>query len=156
MKTWNLSSFDELCAPVLSSVDERSSTGIPSRKRARGRANAKRVAFMGAAVLVAAISVSSLQVYVSGSDDSLRFRVDPVIWRVADERPPLHLLFGGKSPLKWDSAKEGEMLELALAAVQSTDDRASRANAIYSSLWESLPEGREGLPALSDLGVKLG
>jgi hypothetical protein len=111
---------------------------------------------MGTALLVAAISMTSLQSYVSGSDHMLRIRVDAGISNAADARPPLHLLFGGKHPLKWDAAKEREMLELAVAAIETTSEGDNRANAIYSALWEDPPAGRENLIELRSLGVKQG
>jgi hypothetical protein len=156
MKTWNLSSFEDLSARVLSSVDKNSSTGIQLPKRVRGTARTARSASMGAATLLAAIAVSSLHLSVSGSDLSLRLKVEPGIWSVAVDRPPLRLLFGGKHPLKWDAETERQMLERALAATGPASESESRMNAIYSVLEEDPPADREALPDLSSLGVKLG
>jgi hypothetical protein len=111
---------------------------------------------MGAATLLAAIAVSSLNLYVSGSDLSLRLKMEPGICSVTVERPPLRLLFGGKYPLKWDAQTEKEMLERALAATGPVSELESRMNAIYSVLQENPPADREALPGLNSLGVKLG
>ena len=159
MKTWNLSSFDELSPQVLSSVDETSTTSIPIRKKLRQAARAAKMASLsslGAAVLVSAIAVIPVRVAVTGSDESLRITVNRGIWNVADERPPLHLLFRGSRHVRWHEAEEGDLLERALAATQAADAEDSRSNVIHSAITEELPTNRKDAVDLRTLGIKRG
>ena len=156
MKTWNLSTFDELSTQVVTS-EMPAKNSRPPNKSFRG-ANAPRtarVSFLGAAILVAAITSTSQKVVVFGSGGSFQLTVHSGTWNLADERPPLHLLFGGRHVLKWDAQREQEMLEKALAASEPSpvDDRR---NAIQAALFEDLPSSHENTRDLGSLGVRLG
>jgi hypothetical protein len=156
MKTWNLSSFDDLNAPVITSTDKTSHAQVPGPKRVKNVVRTATVGSLGAAMLVAAVAVTSQYVSIRGSDEFLRFRTSAVASNIFGERPPLQILFGGKHALKWDATTEVEMLERALAAIDSSTNRNNRANAIHAALHEALPAEIKDSADLLDMGLKLG
>ena len=156
MKLWNLSSFEEVVPTVLLSVDKDSSASVHvARKRSP---KAKKTVSMGlvSTVALVAISITSLQMRVSGSDRKLHISSVASSSNIRDVRPPLALLFGVSHDLKWDNAKEEAMLTKAAAAVSASDVRQNTANLIHSVLREDLPSDRKGADELVSLGIKLG
>ena len=156
MKLWNLSSFEEVFPTVLSSVEKDSSTEVRATlKRPFKTIKTVSLGLVGTVVL-SAISVTSLQMRVSGSDSELRISSVPSVSNIKFERPPLALLFDAKHPLKWDVAKEEEMLAKAATAVSSSDGSQNAANLVHSLLREDLPRDRRDADELAVLGIKLG
>ncbi len=158
MKSWNLLSFDEVMPNVLSFVDKEATVSLPclrKRKRAAPQSTSL-VTGVGTAVLVAAITLTNLQVNVFGSDHELRLTSAVSISNIQDDPPPLKLLFGGSHEFKWDAKKEQEMLERAAAAVSASTDANNRVNLIHAVLRENLPKDREDADDLASLGIKLG
>ncbi|HVN93269.1 MAG TPA: hypothetical protein VMT38_06220 [Terracidiphilus sp.] len=157
MKIWNLSSFEEVVPNVLSSVDKDSSAEVhTSQKRPLNTTKRFSMGLVGTVILVASISVASVQMRVSGNDSKLRISTIPSITNVQNDRPPLALLFDARHDLKWDATKEQEMLERAAAAVAITDRSQNAANVIHSALREGLPRDRKDADDLAKLGIKLG
>jgi hypothetical protein len=107
-------------------------------------------------VALVAISFTTVQMRISGSDNELRISSVTSSTNIRSERPPLALLFGINHPLKWDAAKEEEMLTKAAAAVAASDGSRNAANLIHSVLREDLPRDRKGADDLGSLGIKLG
>jgi len=157
MKSWNLLLFDEVVPNVLSSVGKESSVSAqcaPRRRKLRRSGVIAEAA--GTIVFVAAMTLTSLQVQVSGSDDALRLSSVVSTSNIHIDRPPLALFFGAAHPLKWDAAKEDEMLSKAAAAVAAAGGTKNRENVIHAVLREGLPSDREEAADLSKLGMKLG
>lgn len=156
MKLWNLSSFEEVVPTVLSSVDKDSSTEVRIlRKRSPKIMKTVSMGLVSTVSLVA-ISLTSLQMHVSGSDSELRISSVASFSNIREEGPPLALLFGASHDLKWDTAKEEHMLTRAAAAVSSSDGSQNAANLIHSVLREALPRDRKDTKELAALGIKLG
>lgn len=156
MKLWNLLSFEEVVPTVLSSVDKESCAEVSV---ARGRSpKVMKTISMGLACTAAlvAISLTSLQMRVSGSDSELRISSVASFSNIRNERPPLALLFGVSHHLKWDATKEAEMLAQAAAKVSGSDGSQNAANFIHSVLREDLPRDRRDADELASLGIKLG
>jgi hypothetical protein len=158
MKSWNLSTFEDLSPTVLSSVDKDATVRLSGmRRRPTGVSVTRRVSVASAAFFVAAISLASpLQVVVCGSDNALRLTSTESISNIQSDRPPLGLLFGAKHALKWDAAKEAEMLAKAAASIAASTDKNNEANFIHAVLSEELPSDRENAVDLASLGIKLG
>ncbi len=154
MKLWNLSSFGDLEPQVWSRSEAKESSTGDSRRFVR-RARQQALSSFGASVLLLALSNTLVHMNVSVSDHSLRLVTDRVTSNVVEDRPPLHLLFGGRHPLKWDAAHEAAMLERAVAALASANDN-NRFNVVNAALTEALPSAREDAFELSSLGVKKG
>jgi hypothetical protein len=93
---------------------------------------------------------------VSGSDSELRISSVASVSNIKNVRPPLALLFDVSHHLKWNAAKEEEMLNRAAAALSASDGSENAANLIHSVLRESLPRDRRDLDSLASLGIKLG
>jgi hypothetical protein len=72
------------------------------------------------------------------------------------DRPPLTLIFSAAHPLKWDAAKEAEMLARGVAAIAKAKESDIEANMIHAVLTEELPSSREDAVDLASLGIKLG
>ncbi len=158
MKSWNLSNFEDLSPVVLSSVNKNSSLQLPRKyKRRHGSIpTASTVSAVGAAVLVAAIALTSLQVQVCGSDSELKLHTTTSISNISTNRPPLTLIFGAKPhPLKWDIAKETAMLERAARAITVSSNRENAANVVHAALREELPSDQKDAVDLALLGIKL-
>ena len=156
MKLWNLSRFEDLSTAVLSSVDQGATASVPMPKRRWKDRNATMSLSLGSVVMVAAIACTALYVNVSGSDGSLLVKTVDVSRNVADDRPPLHLLFGGKHEQKWDEDKETHMLERALVALGAPpNDVENRTNTIIAALTENLPSSRETAIDLDTMGLRL-
>jgi hypothetical protein len=111
---------------------------------------------VGTAVLVAAISLTTLQVNVRGSDAVLRISSLATVTNIHGDRPPLTLIFSASHPLKWDTAKQDEMLARAATAVAASNPGNNQANLIHAVLREDLPKSREDAIDLAALGIKLG
>jgi hypothetical protein len=143
MKSWNLSNFEDIAPNVLSFVNKDATVEMPSPRRRRHpvRTTAA-VGLASTAVLIAAITLVSVQVHVSGSDDVLRLSSAVAISNVQTDRPPLTLLFGAKHSLKWDSGKEKDMLQRAALALLSQPSKQNEHNLIQSVLREDLPSDR--------------
>jgi hypothetical protein len=157
MRSWNLLYFDDVVPNVLSSVDKEASVVVPSMRRQRKPFSSTTiVGAVGSVVLVAAISLTSLQVNVCGSDDTLRLSSVVSISNIQNDRPPLALLFSASHPLKWDAAKQNEMLARAATAVAAANPGDNQANLIHAVLREDLPKSREDAIDLTALGIKLG
>jgi hypothetical protein len=111
---------------------------------------------MATVAIVAAIGFTSLRVDVCGSDDELRLSSAASISNVHEDRLPLTLLFGAKHELKWDAAKEREMLTKAADALAVSTGKDNEANMIHAVLREKLPSNREETLDLASLGIELG
>lgn len=156
MKLWNLSSFEEVVPSVLSSVEKDSITKVNvARKRSP---TAMKTVSMGlvSTVAVVAISLTTVQMRVSGSDSELRISSVASVSNIRGERPPLALLFDAGHKLKWDAAKEEEMLAKATTAIAAADGSRNAANLIHSVLREDLPRDQKDADDLASLGIKLG
>jgi hypothetical protein len=157
MKSWNLLHFDEVVRPVLSPIDKDATAVIPSmRRKNRPLSATTLVGTVSAVVLVTTMSFTPVRVNVSGSDDALRISSYTSTSNFQNDQPPLALLFGGNHTLKWDAAKEQEMLARAAAAVACSSDRNNEANLIHSVLRENLPRDRDEADDLASMGIKLG
>jgi hypothetical protein len=154
---WNLSHFEDLTPNVLSSVDKDASVEVRSARRRRITAptTSTVASVVGSAVLVAAISLTTVQVNVCGSDEALRMSSIATVSNIRIDRPPLSLIFSASHSLKWDAAKEEEMLSRAAAAVDASNPADNQANLIHSVLREELPKSREDVIDLAALGIKL-
>jgi hypothetical protein len=106
-------------------------------------------------VVVAAMSVSPMQVSVLGSAAKLHIEAVASITNVETDRPPLELLYGAAHPLKWDKAKEQEMLEKAAGNLASERGDRTAENIVQSLLHEKLPADRDYSTDLATLGIKL-
>lgn len=157
MKSWNLSHFNDLTPNVLSSVDKNASVAVSSMPRRRTTAPITTIAeaVVGTVVFVAAISLTSLQVNVCAA--MTRYVCLPLatISNIHNDRPPLMLIFGANHALKWDAAKEEEMLTRAAASVAKSNDSDNEANLIHAVLRENLPSDRKEAVDLASLGIKL-
>lgn len=156
MKLWNLSSFEDLSATVVSTTDEEAKAAIELPRRLRRKTAISATSTLGAVMIVAAIAMTTVtHVNVSGSDSQLRIVASEAVSNVATDRPPLHLLFGGRHPLKWDKTKEKAMLEKAVAALQSGGSDDNRMNLVAAVVSEDLPVDREHAIDLGALNIKL-
>jgi hypothetical protein len=156
MKLWNLSSFEDLNATVVSTTDEESKAAIELPRRFRKKTAVTMTGTLGAVMLVAAIATTTVtHVNVSGSDPQLRVTASEAASNVVTDRPPLQLLFGGRHRLKWDKAQEKRMLEKAVAALESGGSDDNRMNLIAAVVTEDLPADREHALDLGALGIKL-
>jgi hypothetical protein len=157
MKLWNLSHLDDLTPNVLASVDKDATVEVLSPRRRRIIAPTTTLSgVVGTAVLVAAISLTTLQVNVCGSDEALRMSSVATVSNAHSDRPPLTLIFGAAHPLKWDAAKEAEMLARAAASLAKSKESDNEVNLIHAVLKEDLPSSREEATNLASLGIKLG
>jgi hypothetical protein len=157
MKLWNLSHFDDVVPNVLTSVDKQASVEVPSlRRRRRPLSTAPVVGTVGTIVFVAAMSLTSLQFNVCGSDHRLRLTSIVSTSNMQVDRPPLAILFAADHPLKWDAEKEQEMLAKAEASIAASSAGMNESNVIHAVLREQLPKSREEALDLSVLGIKLG
>jgi hypothetical protein len=156
MKLWNLSSFEEVVPTVLCPVDKDSSTEVGSLRNRTPRT--MKTASMGlvSTVFLVAISLTSVQLNVSGSDNELRISSVASTSNVRSERPPLALLFSASHHLKWEAAKEEEMLTKAAATISASDANRNAANLIHSVLREDLPRERVDADDLEPMGIRLG
>jgi hypothetical protein len=154
MRIWNLSSFEDVAPTVMASPDSETSATF---RGVRSRATARKVSLsaLSTMVVVAAISVSPMQVNVVGNDTKLHVEAIASMANFETDRPPLEVLFGADHPLKWDKAKEQAMLEKA--AGNLTGERADRTaeNIVQSLLREKLPADRDHSADLAGLGIKL-
>ena len=159
MKLWNLSHFDDLTPNVLASVDKDATVEVLSSRRRRivvPKTTATLASVVGTVVVVAAVSFTTLQVNVCGSDELLRMSSVATVSNAHSDKPPLALIFGAGYPLKWDSAKEEEMLAKAAASLAKSKERDNEANMIHAVLKEDLPSSREEAADLASLRIKLG
>jgi hypothetical protein len=156
MRSWNLSTFEELLPEVLVPIEKESSATFKAPRKykpQRFRTSGGRGRTL---VVVAAMTLGVLTVNAQGSDTKLRFSSpDGAVSNVLVEKLPLALVFSGQHPLKWDDATEKDMLSKAAAAVARANKNANEANLIQASLTEKLPSTREEAFDLSKLGIKL-
>jgi hypothetical protein len=156
MKLWNLSSFEDVAPTVLSFVDKDSGAEVQAlRKRSPKTMKTVSMGLVSTVALVA-MSLTSLEMRVSGSDSELRISQIASLSNIQDERPPLALLFGVSHHLKWSAAKEKEMLARAAAAVSSSDSSQNAANLIHAVLRENLPRDQKDADELASIGIRLG
>src|ERR1017187_5850224 len=149
MKSWNLSNFDQVMPNVLTEVDKEASAEVAPIRRRRKFIPPAPMVSVGMVVLVASISLTSIQMNVSGSDNELRISSSASFSNVSNDRPPLALLFGGTcGDLKWSATHEQEMLERAAASVAASTDANNRPNMIHSVLREKLPKDRKSADEL--------
>jgi len=147
MRSWNLSSFDEVVDTVVTTGE---STVVKPKAKRLVREKFRRVPVATVAVAVAVMSLVPLQVRTSANDSRL---VIPYVgkagtWNVVRERPPLDLLFGGKVDGKWNKGKEQEMLQRAVAM-----SSGSANNDLLNLIKTSLAEDPQAAPPLSDAAI---
>ena len=157
MKTWNLSSFEEVVPTVVTDVDRGASVEIRAarKRRLRVATQALSVAVAGTVVL-AAVSMAVVRMPVWGNDSELRVYSTASVSNTATERPPLGLLFAVDHPLKWDIASESEMLERAASSLSAHNRNTNAINLVNSVLREGLPGDADEAEDLAHLGIKLG
>jgi len=134
MRSWNLSSFDDVVDTV---VTRGESTVVKPKAKRIVREKFRRVPVATVAVAVAVMSLVPLQVRTSANDSRLiiPYVEKAGIWNVVRERPPLDLLFGGKIDGKWSKGTEQEMLRKAVA-ISSYPGENDLLNLIKTSLVE--------------------
>ncbi len=143
MRSWNLSSLEDLEPSVL--------TAQPASTSVRGRAARpvlRRSSSVRVVMSVAALAAISYSVAVTGTSTTISIRQSDVqlLSNVDADRPPLDVIFGGRFTSDWTRTREDELLNEAVRRSAGPRDQ-DLLNLIHATQQESLSDD---VPRLSD------